>query len=79
MAGVPVPDVLEGGVGGGGGGRGTTGLNDGRTPLLDGGGVDTLDPGIVVDDGEGGLALDDGVVEVNSHRGGVVAPDGHLR
>ncbi len=62
-------------VGGRGGGGGAPGGDNGGTAFTDGFAKGAFEPGIVVDDGGGGLAVDGSVGEGGEHGGAVVTVD----
>ena len=73
----PVAHVVDGGVASRGSGRELTELDDLSTTLLDAGSELVLEPGGVNERGSI-LTFNLAVPDVGVHRGGVVAPDGHL-
>ena len=54
------------------------GLDDGGSPLLDGGDEGIFQPSLVADDGIGIPAFDFSVMKLGVLGGGMVAPDGHV-
>ena len=69
--------MVNGRVGRRGGARGTACLDDGRTPLLDGGDELVLQPSLIVDRLGGARPAYPTVEEIRVLGGRVVAPDGH--